>query len=139
MNQLSNYITERIRIDNIKILKFPIDGTYDDAIMFLKKQNFEEIYPDGYIEELANLAETKCFIHDSILNGFIIWFADTSKEDVSKDNPIFGITYESNKKIIYNVYYPKNSNNEHSHEYIDIVENDKKEFLKLLNKQFGWI
>ena len=130
LKNLKDIILEKLSVDNIVIVEeFPIDGTMEDIVKFLKEQGFKQISSSGYISDLVNLTKTKCFMSD-LTN---IWFADTSEKKVSKDNPIFGIAYK-----FYNVYYPKNSNNVRSHEYIDIVENDKEEFLRELNKRFGW-
>ena len=36
-------ITERIRIDNVKQVRFPVDGTVKDMVKFLKMNGFEPL------------------------------------------------------------------------------------------------
>ena len=122
-------IYEKLKVDDIVLTKeFPMDGTLDDMIKFLKKQDFIDISNESYhlISEIFNKKRKKCIIKF----GNNLSFADTSKGENSKDDPIFYICFI--KPRIYSVYYSVNNN------VVDIVENDKKKFLEELNKRFGW-
>lgn len=127
MKELSNYIYEKLDINKVKLNdKFPTDRTLNDIIEFLKEEGFKQVEYD-YVKTVFNRANTKCFMIDDAS----IRFADTSKEDISKDNPVFYIGFY-NKIVDYSVFYCDNGL------ITDIVENDKKEFLIELNKRFGW-
>ena len=135
MNQLSDYITERIRIDNIRILKFPIDGTYDEVINFLKDAGFGGLpykYKISNTNDTINAFNTErslLFYGKSIFNGCIIRFANTSTEKISADNPMFEMWYNKNHKI-YSLCITKGD--------FEMVAVSDDEFKKLLNKRFGW-
>ena len=129
-------ILEKLRVDDIVFSeKFPIDGTIDDIIEFLKNQGFEDIDERGSKDKVFNSKESKCFSCLEELQR--IWFADTSKGKISKSNPIFVIRFfEDIKKVSsysYSLYY---LNNNRDVEFI--VRDDKEDFLKELNKRFGW-
>jgi hypothetical protein len=132
MKNLNNYIVERIiiaeriRIDNVKQVKFPIDDTIYEILEFLKEQGFKEV-PNSTrntMSKMLNMERNKCFI----AYNNTIWFADTSKKEVSEDNPIFLIEKSSNTSS-FSVYIPKK---------VIVNDDNKKEFLKELNKCFGW-
>ena len=125
---IKDAILEKLKVDDIVVDdEFPIDGIFDDMIKFLEEEGFH--YIDGSIVKKAfNTAKSKCYMLDSVS----MWFADTSKGEISKNNPIFYIIHYS-EAYEYRVYYIDNSD-----EVIDIVKDDKKAFLKELNKRFGW-
>jgi len=122
-------VLEKLRVDDIVInAEFPIDGTIEEMIKFLEGQNFIDIsMHHGSISRIFNDMKKKCVVKFG--NRFS--FADTSKEKISKDNPIFYICLDD--PVAYSVYYKNNYDST-----IDIVENDKKAFLEELNKRFGW-
>ena len=127
MKTLKDRILEKLKVDNITFDKFPIDGTLDDIVKFLEKEDFQ--YIDGSIvKKTFNAAKSKRFMLDPVT----IWFADTSKGEISKNNPLFYITHYSGT-LEYSVYYIDNFD-----EKVDIVKDDKKAFLKELNKRFRW-
>lgn len=119
-------ILEKLKVDDIIIEKFPIDGTGNDIITFLKNEGFTYVLCNNSINEEFNKCGCKCFYYTSSR----FWFGDTSKEKISKKNPIFYICFN---KPIYSVYYIDSEDNG-----IDIVDNNKKEFMKELNKRFNW-
>ena len=127
-------VLEKLKIDDIRIDKFPINGTIEDVIEFLKEQGFEDIKQRGPKDNVFNSKESKCFTYIEELKR--VWFADTSKKTISKENPIFVVKFFKDIKEVssyeYNVYYLINKNVEF------IVRNDKKEFLEELNKRFSW-
>ena len=126
-------VLEKLRVDDIVLNdKFPIDGTLDDMIEFLKDKGFKEVVKQSGTpaSEALNKEKNKCFIKDKIKNVYHLWFANTSKQKISKDNPIFFI---DETLLFYNVYYIGQAGYT-----VDIVIRDKKEFLKELNKRFGW-
>ena len=125
-------ISEKLSIDSITFDKFPIDGTFEDALEFLENQGFKDIDIDDsdYLDEIFNSEKSKCFTTAIDSRYKSIWFVDTLKEKISKKNPIFYICFN---KPIYSVYYIDSEDNG-----IDIVDNNKKEFMKELNKRFNW-
>jgi hypothetical protein len=125
METLNNYITERIRIDNIKHLEFPIDGTIDDMVEFLQSQGFSRMYPNTFaLRSKFNEVNNKCFV--AKVNK-AIWFADTSNDEINGDNPIFSVDEETSN---YRSYYIWG--------YDNIDEVSKKTFLEAINKQFDF-
>ena len=129
MKNLKDSILEKLKVDDIVLIEeFPIDGTIEEIMKFLEGQNFIDIsMRHGSISRMFNDMKKKCVAKF----GNRLSFADTSKEKISKDNPIFYICLVD--PIVYSVYYKNIYDNT-----IDIVENDKKEFLEELNKCFGW-
>ena len=127
MRELTKYITEKLKVDDIVLEeKFPIDGTLVDIVKFLEEQKFVHIKSGGVPNIIFNENKKRVF-----MNGpRDLWFADTSKEDICKDNPVFYMHLNEYNKSNSNfsVYIPS----------FDIVDNDKEEFLKELNKRFGW-
>jgi len=123
-------IYEKLDINKVSLDdKFPIDGTLEDIAEFLEEEGFQQI-EYGYVKTAFNELKAKCFMRDTTS----IRFADTSRREVSKDNPIFYIHLGNRKE--YSVFYCGSDNDGL---IADIVENDKKEFLKELNKVFGWV
>ena len=129
---LNNTILEKLKVDDITFDGFPIDGTLDDIIKFLENNNFEYTHINGAIDEWFNNYKSKCFYKTENL----LWFGDTSKEKISKDNPIFiyrilnntfGVYYCDNDGRICWIVYAGSKKSE-----------DRKEFLEELNKRFGW-
>ena len=126
MKNLKDSILEKLRIDDINLNKeFPIDGTLKDIVEFLEEEGFQQV-EYGYVKTAFNGAKAKCFMIDATT----IRFADTSKREVSKDNPVFYIDLGNKKE--YSVFYCSGGL------ITDIVEDDKKEFLQELNKRFDW-
>lgn len=127
MKNLKEILLEKLSIDSITPdIEFPIDGTCDKILEFLKEQGFKEVAnsTSDSISKILNIKRNKCFIN---YNNTTIWFTDTSKKEVSEDNPIFLIE-KSSKASSFSVYIPKKV----------IVNNDKKAFLEELNKCFNW-
>ena len=119
-------VLEKLKIDDIKLIKeFPIDGTIDDMIEFLEKEGFKEIeYHKNYtLSKQIKNTNDKVFI---TLENKRIYFADTSKKTISKENPIFFIDIGA---YMFSVYVDTHDN---------IVEDDKKAFMVELNKHFNW-
>ena len=117
-------VLEKLKVDDIVInKKFAIHTTFNDIVKFLEEEGFQRI--DGSsVSKAFNTAKSKCFM----LEGNDIWFADTSKEKISKKNPVFYM----NCGFIYSIYSME-------HDILEyIVINNKKEFLEELNKHFGW-
>ena len=131
MKNLKDAILEKLKVDDIVFNEFPIDSELDDMIEFLKDKGFKLLKNnDESISNLFNKCHERCI--RNINNS--LWFADTSKKRISKDNPVFYIKCNSEdvKDNILKVYSIEDVT-------IDIiVENDKKEFLEELNKRFDW-
>ena len=127
MKSLKDTIYEKLKVDDIVLEeKFPMDGNFDEIIDFLTEQGFKEVpnSTGNTISKILNKESNKCFIN---YNNDTIWFADTTKKEVSDDNPIFLIEKWS-KVSSFSVFTP----------YKVIVEKNKKAFIKELNKRFGW-
>lgn len=129
MKNLKDSILEKLDINKVNLNnRFPIDGTLEDIAKFLEEEGFQQV-EYGYVKTAFNEPKAKCFM----IFTTTIRFADTSKEEVSKDNPIFYIDFEDKKD--YSVFYCGKGS---SGLITDIVVNNKKEFLRELNKRFGW-
>jgi hypothetical protein len=94
MNCLHDYIIERIRIDNIKLRKFPFDGCIEDIEDFLKDNGFTQIKSnDDTYTGRGNFLNSKhgkyYIIYTNSLNYKSISFADTSNGPISKTNPMY--------------------------------------------------
>lgn len=133
MKPLKDSILEKLKVDDIIINeKFPIDGDSDDITKFLKSEGFkEDVDANDNICECFNSDKCKCFTTFNDTFEDIVWFADTSKNKISKSNPIFYIDSLVNEFTIYYIDYKTNKT-------IYICENDKETFLKFLDKIFGF-
>lgn len=123
-------ILEKLSVDSIVLdVEFPINGTLEDICRFLEENDFKFIENVDQICILFNSAKSKCY---TTYNNKIIWFADTSKERISKKNPIFR-RMKDDFMNTYTIYYTNNSG-----AVKFITDDDRKAFLKGLNKYFGW-
>ena len=130
MKNLKDAILEKLKVEDIILTEeFPIDKTIEDMAEFLKNTGFKEVTVSGDISIVFSSAKSRCFIF--MPTDKAIWFADTSKEKISKDNPIFYIGL-NHRPFEYSVYSISRATVEY------VVHNDKKEFLKELNKHFNW-
>lgn len=104
MKELINYINEKLDINKVSLpsKEFPMDGNMDEIVDFLADHDFAQIkyhrteFYYQYKKDFNNL-RTKCFMVQSRKKGEItdiVFFGDTSKEDISKDNKLFMITFE---------------------------------------------
>lgn len=102
MNQLSDYITERIRIDNIKQVDwvdFPVTGTPEQIKTFLLSASFKELPSTYTIHNTRNAVSafnkehTNIFYYGIFDHGGIIRFADTTYNEISEDNPMYEMWY----------------------------------------------
>ena len=129
-------VLEKLRIDDIVLTKeFPIDGTYEEVFDFLKNHNFIPLQPKcSSIVKLFNMERNKCIRFEKDRR---ILFADTSKEKISKDNPVFLINFYDNSLMIY---YLSVGNPTHTIKILDGDRTDRviKDFMKELNKHFNW-
>ena len=127
-------ILEKLKLDDIVFDKFHTDKTLNDIIKFLEEQGFKDVSKRGPKDIIFNSKKSKCFIYIKELGK--LWFADTSKENISKDNPIFTIKFIKDiKKVsdyLYSIYYLIDR------EVTYIVKEDKKAFIEELNKRFYW-
>ena len=128
MKPISNYIVERIRIDNIKCA-FPIDGSTNDMIKFLESNGFMKIpFKIGGIFNLLNKKSAKQFVILSAGGITRFWFADTSNHPISEDNPVF-LIISKNKT---------GGEREFAYSNTDLKNHcNKQEFIEMLNKRFG--
>ena len=131
METLNNYITERIRVDNIQSTEFPIDGTLEDVIQFLEEQGYVGFSwlsgtPGGW-SKFFNYYKQKIFSYKTDNWGYTyLKFADTTNKNIGKENPIYEMEFKDNNKIFGTMYGNRS------------IPVSKKEFLERLNKQFNW-
>ena len=125
MDTLTNYITERIRIDNIKHREFPVDGTVKDMVKFLKMNGFEEFGEEdmGVVKQF-NKEKIRGFMMNR--DKDILWFADTTKNQISENNPVFLIFRYGNTNELY-----------YDNENLDKPRNES-DLLEMVNKRFGF-
>ena len=136
MKALKDILVEKLKIDDINLNgNFPIDGTLEDMTKFLEENGFKYVECRSDIDECFNKYKSKCFYK----NNEYLWFGDTSKDDVSKKNPIFTYRILQNN---FSVYYCRNSSRIYwlvgEFGKIKNLKENKKEFLKELNKRFRW-
>lgn len=104
MKELTNYINEKLDINKVNLpsKEFPMDGDMDEVVDFLADHDFIQIkyhrteFYYQYKKDFNNL-RTKCFMVQSRKMGEIaniVFFGDTSKEDISRDNKLFMIIFE---------------------------------------------
>ena len=122
-------ISEKLSVDSIVLAskEFPIDRTIDDIIAFLEDAGFKYVLCNKGIDEEFDKYKCKCFYQ----SGNRFWFGDTSREKISKKNPIFLIRSISNRRF-FSVYYTIYSS------IIYNAEDNREDFLRELNKRFGW-
>lgn len=128
MDTLTNYIVERIRIDNIKHPVFPVDGTIEDIIQFLKDNGFEDLknIPTP-ITGSFNRLKIRGF-HVAEFDFYLrIFFADTSKNQILRDNPVF--IYDTNEKDTNHRFQTMDTKR--------IITDTVEKTMELLNKRFG--
>lgn len=124
-------IIEKLNINKVNLApkRFPIDRDMNTIVDFLRDDGFKEIpYEKGDVwrhvhEKFNKNKRKKVFEYWSHLE--VLRFADMSK-DISEDNPIFGINSDGWYWIEPKLY---NSYN---------IKLNKEEFLKAINKVFGW-
>ena len=127
MYSLVGYISERLNPRHLGTAKFPIDGTIDEVVKFLERQGFEKIENKSYLlihkSNKFNDTNSKSYMLD--IDSTRIMFADTSKNNISEENPIF--------------YYdePHKEYGIHVREHTGMITNENI-FKDELNKRFGW-
>ena len=124
MKNLDSYITEKLKVDDIVIPEgnFPIDGPIEKIVDFLNYRGFKDISVPNGLKSVFNRKKTAGYILDVRPNR--IWFGDTTNGNISDDNRFF---YYEEKHKFYGIY-----NDDH------VVDVAKEEFLRELNKRFGW-
>jgi hypothetical protein len=145
MDTLTNYITERIiiaeriRIDNVKQVKFPIEGSLDDIAEFLEIVGFKKIKntPEN-IHETVNFFNNQRpgayfdFVYDDGIDNKAtgIEFVDRTEGEISNRNMLYHIgTYEN--ELYFSGFFKRGNE-------ILCKEFEKDEFLEAINKQFGF-
>jgi len=126
-------ILEKLDINKVNLEPdvFPIDGTLEEIEEFLEANNFENF--DDYDLDMKYFSEYEDFVNTEgkklfliSIGGKFVRFIDTSQKDLGKDNPMFCIKTNAANPFTIEI-------NEFYQKYLD-----KKDFLKALNKQFGW-
>lgn len=136
MRTLSSYVIERLNprhLGSIKGDKFPVDGTLNEIIEFLKRQGYEEYFwfsqtPKDWIRSFNDHHE-KCFFYNpkNAIGYEYIKFANTSETKISKNHPIYQICIEpSTNTKSYAILIP-------NHDSIDI---SKDYFIREIDTYF---
>lgn len=137
MNQLSDYITERIRIDNIKKFEFPINDPIEKMVEYLRNHDFTEIPCTSrkmYFDEMRSLFSMEkhnAYIFDEF-DGRpkykILRFVHYPGRPLSTNDPMFNI-----------FYIPNEGRTEYYLEFNSFWETEliKQDFLKIVNKVFN--
>ena len=129
MNNLKDSILEKLKVDDIILDVFPIDGTLEDIIKFLKAEGFKEYKLDNYsLVGTFNKNKGKIFLFGDESGNKRLWFANTSREEISAKNPVFLLIKEGDHKMIWRCF---------GEDYMTIFS-DKNKVIDLLNKRFGW-
>ena len=108
MKPINDYIVERIRVDNMK-QEFPNVHSADEILDFLKKQGFKEIpdtYDFYYLGQYVDVFDDKrkkLVIRYTEGKFCTINFADTSRSDISDDNPMFTIDFYKDGIVKYHI------------------------------------
>lgn len=122
MKELTTYIAEKLDINKVNLNMFPIDGTLEEIISFILANGFVQYKGKIYTQIIKKFNElgSKC----CVIENDIIWWADTSKDEISEDNPIFLF-------------------DDDGHEFCCIVDDSptakelsREDFLKRVNKRF---
>lgn len=131
MRNLYDYIYEKLSLDNISLdntFDFPIDGTPEEMIDWLENEGFYSIYYTGISKKTFDRKQGHT-VYASMKKdnkSNTIYFADTSKNPVSKNNPVFNVNYLFGKPSFY-LYFNDD----------DRIELNKDEWLKAANKNFS--
>lgn len=144
MRELSNYITEKLDINNVNLNSngFPFKGTLNEMVEFLKQYGFEDLSDRIKREDL------RCFYVESFemkhKRGYTIIprgrkvdqpmhlvFADTSKKEISKNNELFCIDISSDNKKPFNIQHHWGYSNDCKSVY------DDKELQNIFKKYFS--
>ena len=115
MKNLKDSILDKLKVDDIviNVNEYPIDDSYEEQLNFLKKHKFKiitmpksAIYMRQLVDFLNYEKDKICCINDLSDYGAIpvIRIVDTSKHEISKDNPMFMI-YKDKGKMNYIIVY----------------------------------
>ena len=131
MRNLYDYIYEKLSLDNISLdntFNFPVDGTPEEMIDWLENEGFYSIYYTGISKKTFDRRKGHTVYasmrKDNDSNS--IYFADTSKNPVSKNNPVFNVDYSFGEPSFY-LYFNDDDN----------IKLDKDAWLKAANKIFS--
>ena len=91
-------VLEKLKVDDIVLDEFPVDGTLEDAVKFLKEYGFKEIKFEikkhflytSVIKDIENREGRYVVVNKDDLE---IMFGDTSKKDIDERNPLYSILY----------------------------------------------
>ena len=98
MKNLRDTVLEKLKVDDIVFDMFPVDGTLEDAVKFLKEYGFKEIKFEikkhflytSVIKDIDNRKGRYVVVNKDDLE---IMFGDTSKKDIDERNPLYSILY----------------------------------------------
>lgn len=104
MKELTKYIIEKLSIDDVTLDDNMFSGKidYESFVSYLLRNGFEEINGHATIETLRtafNKAHGKVMALSS--GTLVIRFADTSKEGISNDNPIYACKFYKDGKPVF--------------------------------------
>ena len=129
-------VLEKLKVDDIIIDKFPIDGSIEDIIKFLIENGYKEIpyekYWEDTIDRFSDTAD-KSFMADFVPNGFnsnMICLSFIDKSNREFKNILFSITGMFNK-YEYTILDIETGEDKEDAKVIS-----KSQFLKKVNKLF---
>ena len=133
MKNLKDIVLEKLKVDDIVFDVFPVDGTLDDAVKFLKEYGFEEIkfdlekhfYYRDVIKDIENREGRYVVVNKDDLE---IMFGDTSDEDIDEKNPLYSILYSMDKYFSMIPFQPGGA---------EMKKYTKKEFAKKMDRYFA--
>ena len=99
MRSLDTYITEKLSLDDVKLIDFPKTNDVRKIVDFLRKENFIRVSNviKGYFNSYFNNFSNRVLLTNR-LNHWIR-FADTSKGKIEENNPVFCLIYDENYNI----------------------------------------
>lgn len=137
MKTLKDTIYEKLDIGNVNLKEFPITGPFEEVKQFLIASGFREI-TTGRV--LFSFLEISKLFNGTLMTGkgdkvfytrvdddfHAIYFGDTTKGSISKKNPIYSMAFEGDSDIVYRKIA------------LLCDEMQKDEFMREINKKFGF-
>ena len=113
MKTIDNYITERLNPRHLgSVSKFPVKGTFDEVIKFLEDRGFHELENNKY--HIRNSHDTVQVFDEEHSALFytrgdfelqFVRFANTSKSNISRSNPMYEIWWAAGRPYKYQISY----------------------------------
>lgn len=113
MKTIDNYINERLNPRHLgKASEFPVKGTFNEVIKFLEDEGFHELeknkYHIGNPHEAVRAFDKEhgaLFYTRGDVEIQFVRFANTSKSNISKSNPMYEIWWNGDRPYKYQISY----------------------------------